>query len=107
MSIDMLQAVIYDCAGELLILFALSFLVFICVLRPREDAQELEDLRTENEQLRDELHAAHLRNADLVRIMHGKRRRELQSQASNVCTPSQPVPVSAMQQCARLVSPIA
>lgn len=39
--------------------------------------------------------------------MPGKRRRELQSQASNVCTPTQPVPASAMPQCAGLVSPIA
>ena len=103
----MLQAVFYDCAGELLIVFALSFLVFVCVLRQREDAEELEELRAENEQLRDELHAAHLRSANLVRIMPGKRRRELQSQASNVCTPTQPVPASAMPQCAGLVSPIA
>ena len=99
---------LYDCAGELLIVFSLSFLVFVCVLRPREDAEELEDLRTENEQLKDELHAAHLQNADLVRIMHGKRRRELQAQAFKPCTsPAQPVPMSAIPQGEGPVSPIA
>ena len=113
MSITDVQAVLHDSAGELLIVFALSFVFFLFVLRPHEvdededdHDQELEDLRTENAQLKDELHAMHLRNFELVRIMNGKCRRELPAQASEAGTPTRPVPASAVPQCAGPVSPI-